>query len=211
MKSWRVGTLSMGVTLLLIGVTLALSLWQGKDAYNALLWAAPFVFILLGAELLVYLKVASGSERTIVRYDWMSLFFVGVVGAASLLLALLASSGLLEEFQQAMDLKDRSTVIQTEAAAVPAAIKKIVVQAQHSLVIDTSEARDVQLLGQVRYRSVEPIKQEKQVLHTNTVGTTLYVIVDGYDVSEGVFGSEYVNPQLTLVVPAGVKVEQRGF
>lgn len=75
-RTWRVGSLSMGITLMLIGTALAVSLWQDAEAYELLLWVAPVVFVLLGAELLIYLRTA-GKHGMIVRYDWISVLFVG--------------------------------------------------------------------------------------------------------------------------------------
>lgn len=200
----------MGVTLMLIGTALSVSLWTDIDSYDMLLWVAPVVFILLGVELLLYLKI-SGSERAIVRYDWISVFFVGIIGTASLGLALLMSTGLFDELQRGLHMTQRSAFVETQTVPVPADVKKIVVQSMDGVELGETETREVQLFGQVRYWSAEPLTRlDDQIMRTNTVGSTLYVMIGTIERRDGGLISDSVNPQLTLVLPKGVEVEQRG-
>lgn len=209
-RTWRVGSLSMGVTLMLLGTALAVSLWQDIEAYEMLMWVAPVVFIMLGAELLLYLKFSS-SERAIVRYDWISVFFVGAIGTASLGLALLMSTGLFDELQRGLQMTERSAFVDTKAVQVPAEINKIVVHSFGGVEFGVTDTREVQLLGQVRYWSAEKLGSlDDKMLHTNIVGTTMYVMIGSVDRRDGGFISDTIDPQLTLVVPKGVKLVERG-
>lgn len=209
-RIWRVGSLSMGVTLMLMGVALAASLWQDIEAYEVLMWIAPVVFILLGAELLLYLKF-SGSERAIVRYDWISVLFVGAVGITSLGLALLMSTGLFDELQRGLQMTERSAFVDTKTIEVPADIKKIKVQAWDGIEIDQTDTRELKLIGQIRYWSSEKLERlDSEMLQTDIVGTTMYVRIGSVDRRDGGFISETVNPKLTLIIPKGVEVVEQG-
>ncbi len=209
LRSWRVGSLSMGVTLVMIGTALAVSLWQNLEAYQVLLWVAPIVFILLGAELLLYLKF-SGSARIVVRYDWISVFFVGVVGTASLALALLMSTGLFDELQRQLHMTERSLFVDARSVKVPAAVDKIVVQSLTNVTVDESEKREVHLFGQVIYWSADEMKRlDTKLLETKTVGSTMYVMIGKIERKDGGLVADTVSPQLTLLVPAGVEVERQ--
>lgn len=210
MREWRVGSLSMGITLLLIGISIAVSIWSGTDALNALLWVAPVVFILLGAELLIHLKL-SGKEKPVMRYDWMSMFYVAVIGAGSLLMASFASTGLLGEVRDQLQMMERTAIVQSDPVTVPDGIKKIVVQSLRPVQLDQGESRAVQLLGQVQYWSPKPLKQPEQMVATSTVGSTMYVLINGFEHKDGVIGSESVNQELTLVLPQEIEIEKRGF
>ncbi|MFX3634657.1 MAG: hypothetical protein ACE3L7_17155 [Candidatus Pristimantibacillus sp.] len=211
-KGWRVGSLSMGITLLLLGVAVAISIWSGMDSVSLLLWVAPVVFILLGSELLLYLRFA-GNEKIMLRYDWMSIFFVAVIGSGSIVMASLASTGVLDEFQEALQRTERSIVVQSEPVSVPDGIQKIVVQAFRPIQLDEGTSRDLQLVGQVQYWSVKPFEKSEteDILSANVVGSTMYVMVGSYEHKNGAFVSETVNAQLTLVLPKEIEVVQRGF
>lgn len=207
-RTWRVGSLSMGVTLILMGTALAVSIWQDIESYEMLMWVAPIVFIILGAELLLYLKF-SGSDRAIVRYDWISVFFVGVVGTASLGLALLMSTGLFDELKRELQMIQRSAFVETEKVQIPANVDKIVVNAMSSVDFSETETRELQLIGQVRYWSVDKAERlDDNIMRMNTVGNTLYVRIAAIEHKDGGFVSDTISPQLTLIVPKGVKIEQ---
>ncbi|OBZ15658.1 MULTISPECIES: hypothetical protein [Bacillales] len=208
-RTWRVGSLSMGVTLMLMGTALAVSLWQDIETYEMLMWVAPIVFIMLGAELLLYLKFSS-SERAIVRYDWMSVFFVGVIGVASLGLSLLMSSGLFDELQRELKMTQRSVFVDVKAVTVPVEINKIVVHSLGNIELGETDTREVKLFGQVRYWSPDKLERlDDNMLQTNIVGKTMYVMIGSIDRREGGFASDTINPELTLIVPKGVELVQR--
>jgi hypothetical protein len=210
-RTWRVGSISMGVTLLLIGTALAVSLWQDFNAYEVLLWVAPIVFIMLGLELLLYLKF-SKSEKAIVRYDWLSVFFVGVIGMASLGLAFLMSTGLYDELQRELKMTQRSAFIETKAVKVPAGIEQISVHALSPVMISEADTKELQLLGQIRYWSPDKLeRQDNRIMKTEIVGSTMYVMIGSPDHRDGGFVSDRIEMQLTLSVPKGLKVDFADF
>jgi len=208
-RTWRVGTLSMGITLIMIGTALAASLWQDIQAYELLLWVAPVVFILLGTELLLYLKF-SGSERAVVKYDWVSVFFVGLIGTASLGLALLMSTGLFDELQRSLNTMQRSVFVSTAKQEVPSHIDRLIVQSMSGVEIEPADSRELQLIGQVRYWSAEQLKQsDDQWLSTTISGNTMYVMIGSVDRKDSGLVIEQVHPQLTLIVPEGIDIVRK--
>ncbi|CAM4367245.1 hypothetical protein L1N85_22580 [Paenibacillus alkaliterrae] len=210
-RTWRVGSLSMGVMLILMGTALAVSIWQDIEAYEMLMWVAPVVFIMLGAELLLYLKF-SNSERAIVRYDWISVFFVGAVGLASLGLAFLMSTGLFDELQRGLNMTQRSAFVDTKTVQVPAEVNKIIVHSMGGVEFGETDTREVQLFGQVRYWSAEELERlDDRMMDTKIAGTTMYVMIGTVERRDGGFVSDTVDPQLTLIVPKGVEVVSRGL
>ncbi|WP_168123069.1 hypothetical protein [Paenibacillus sp. HB172176] len=207
-RIWRVGSLSMGITLMLMGTALAVSIWQDAKAYELLLWVAPIVFILLGAELLLHLKL-SGSRHTMLRYDWMSVFFVGCIGFASLVLAFLMSTGLFDQFKAVLQTTQRTVIVNTDKITVPGEIKKIVVQAVDSVTIEESDSREAQLMGQIRYWSAEPnISINQDIMQTKIVGTTMYFIIGSMDRRDGGLVTDTIRPMLILSLPNNVEVQR---
>ncbi|MFF2890236.1 hypothetical protein [Paenibacillus sp. NPDC057967] len=209
-REWRVGSLSMGITLILIGTAFAVSIWQDTEAYELLLWVAPVVFILLGVELLIYLNT-SGKSNTIIRYDWLSVFFVGLLGVGSMMLALLMSSGIYGELQREINMTSRTAYVESGKIEVPAGIKTIVVQSTLYVTVEEADTNELQLIGQIRYRSMEPMSNQNELLHTNIVGSSMYVFVNAPDAKSGVLTSDSLNPNLIVTIPEGLEVERRPY
>ncbi|RJE86024.1 hypothetical protein D3P07_18210 [Paenibacillus sp. 1011MAR3C5] len=209
-REWRVGSLSMGITLILIGTAFAVSIWQNTEAYELLLWVAPVVFILLGVELLIYLKT-SGKSNTIIRYDWLSVFFVGLLGLGSLVLSLLMSSGVYGELQREINMITRTAYVESGKVEVPKEIKKIVVQSALYVSVEEADTNKLQLIGQIRYRSMEPMSNQNELIHTTIVGSSLYVFVNAPDMNSGVLTSDSISPGLIVTLPKGLEVERRPY
>ncbi|MBH5319835.1 hypothetical protein I6N90_18710 [Paenibacillus sp. GSMTC-2017] len=209
-RTWRVGSLSMGITMILIGTAFAVSLWQDTEIYDLLAWVAPVIFILLGTELLLYLAM-SGNRNNIVRYDWMSIFFVGLIGMASVVLALLMSTGLIEEMKQGLHATERTTFVESEKVTVPTEVNKIVVQSDGGVTIERANTKDIQLIGQIRNWSVEPMSNvNDSLIQTNIVGSTMYVLIRSIDHNESVFVSDGTQTRLILTLPQNIKIEDWG-
>ncbi|MHA7967534.1 hypothetical protein ACX93W_25760 [Paenibacillus sp. CAU 1782] len=209
-RTWRVGSLSMGITLMLIGAAFAVSLWQEAEVYQLLLWVAPVVFILLGAELLLYLAL-SGKRETVVRYDWLSVLFVGLIGTASLVLALLMSSGVFNELQRNLNMTQRTVFVESDTLEVPGAVKKIVLQSSIAIAINETDANEVKLMGQIRYWSPDkPEAVKRDLMNSYVVGETLFLIIGDLDRRENAIAPEYARySELMLALPRGLEIEER--
>lgn len=206
-RTWRVGSLSMGVTLMLIGTAFAVSLWQDADVYRMLLWVAPVVFILLGGELLLHLALY-GKRDMIIRYDWLSIFFVGIMGAASLILALLMSSGLFDELKRNMDTTLRTVYVDTDAIEIPEQVTKVVVQSAMHVEFKETTAREVRVMGQVRYHSPDkPETLHPDLVQWSVVGDTLFLIVGEVERRDNGFAPDYTRTMLMVAFPEGIIVE----
>lgn len=210
-RTWRVGSLSMGITLILMGTAFAVSLWQDAEAYEMLLWVAPIVFVLLGAELLIHLKM-SGSRDTVVRYDWVSVFFVGLIGAASLMLALLMSTGVFDELRSGLQMTQRTAFVDTESIAIPAEVKKVVVQATDGVTLNEADTREAHLLGQIRYWSDGPLTSiNEEIWRTEIVGDTMYIVIGIVPRRDGGLVTDAVRPMLMLALPKGLQVDMQNY
>jgi len=209
-RVWRVGSISTGVTFILIGAALAASLWIDFQAYEAFSWIAPILFMMLGAEVLFYVKYA-GSAGVGIRYDWFSIFVVGVIGLASLGLTLLMSTGLFDELQRGLQMTQRSVFVEAQSVEVPEHISNIVVHSLSHVEIEETHQRELQLFGQVQYWSSKKLELSgASLLQINVVDSTMYVMIGAVDRRDGGLVSDTVDAQLTLVVPEGIEVTSRG-
>jgi hypothetical protein len=107
MRTWRVGTFSMGVSLVFLGLFLFLSRNLGYDLIHVMTAWWPILLVVLGIEILLYF-VLSKQEKPVLKYDFLSIFFVGLLGTAGIVLAILSSSGLIGKVEEVMARKELS-------------------------------------------------------------------------------------------------------
>ncbi|MDF2672819.1 MAG: hypothetical protein K0R09_1084 [Clostridiales bacterium] len=78
MRSWRVGTLTMGLVLIGFGVLLLIGQIQGISTIDLIYKWWPIVLIMLGIETLVFVYSTKDGE-TRVRFDGFSIFLIIVL------------------------------------------------------------------------------------------------------------------------------------
>lgn len=207
-KVWKIGTYSMGLTLIGIGLAFAASLWQDTTAYELLLWLAPIVFIVLGIEMLI-VHSSRFSRNYSIQYNWLGVFFVGCVGAGALVLSAFLSTGMLEEVNQMFKVKEYSVYIEEKAELPQQSIEKIIVRSELGYTLEKQAGlNEVSLLGTVQYEAEHRIQlSEQQLLKTSQVGHVLYIFIQGIEYDNNTFASSYVRSQLVLNVPDHIDVE----
>lgn len=213
MTKWRVGSVSMGISLILLGLLFFFAQTDTKIMTKLLMSWWPVVFIILGAEILLYVFL-SKSEKMQVKYDVFSILFVGFLGSMCILFTLFASMGLLQEVQQAVSSVEMTKQLPTIQRAVPQTVNKIVVQAfDQPVKVEGNTERAVRLFGEYRTSSsalVEETKNMEQNYATvQTIGDVMYVTMHPLPRKSG-FNSLSPNEDVTLVLPQTVDVEIRG-
>ena len=107
MRTWRVGTFSMGASLLFLGLFLFFSKFLGLDLVQVMTAWWPLLLVVLGIEILLYLFL-SRQEKPVLKYDFLSIFFVGVLGTAGILFAILSTTGIMGKVEDVMAREERS-------------------------------------------------------------------------------------------------------
>ncbi|RUT36040.1 hypothetical protein EJP77_03325 [Paenibacillus zeisoli] len=77
---WRVGTLTMGLSLLIVGIVILISHVYGYSSWAAAKAWWPIYFILLGIEILAH-SIFRRNMR--IQYDVMSIFLISVLAVSS--------------------------------------------------------------------------------------------------------------------------------
>lgn len=215
MRKWRVGTVSMGLSLILLGIFLFLSLFQGKESFETLIVWWPLILIMLGIEILVYLFL-SKQEQPFIKYDLLSIFFVGLIGMIGIAFTVLTSTGLIEKVQYVLAAEEQTFDLPEYVSMdLPSAkIEKVVIDTnQQSVVIESNDASQVHIFGTYRMSAKKDeqgvIQTNKDFVATKQVKDTLYITLKNLPekLSPFQFYSD-INP--TIVVPKTVKLEVRG-
>lgn len=210
MRTWRVGTVSMGLALILLGVILMVSQFTGWELVNLASAWWPMVLIVLGVEVIVYL-VLSKQEKPVIKYDFVSILFIGALGTVGILFFIVSSIGLIEEVQGAMKSESIQGSLPTIEENLTNDINKIVVQPGHEeLTIETNSERTVHLFGtfESSYPEAASMKKEDLVNLTKTGDTLFIQLLDG----PRQHGIHYktTSYQRTLSLPHDIDVEIRG-
>lgn len=83
MRRWRVGTISMGLLLIALGVVLLIAQTNRVFALEQIMKWWPVVLVILGVETLAYVAL-SGQEEPKVKFDIFSIFIIAVIMIFSL-------------------------------------------------------------------------------------------------------------------------------
>ncbi len=192
MKYWRVGTISMGISLILLGIFLFVAQYNEISIYSIFLNWWPFILIVLGIEILVYLFLSrKNSETTIIKYDFLSILFVGCLGMIALGFLVLSYTGVMGELQQAIAAEEKTFDLPIVQATVPTTIKRIVIEPTHQPIeIEKRPSNEISLFGTYRVTTTEdePIIRSKAdyvTIHTN--GDTMYVFLKDLPTKIGPF------------------------
>lgn len=217
MRQHRVGTLSLGVVLIFLGVFLLLNQINHQlnpnhqESYNLIVKFWPVVLFLLGGEVLWY--ASSNKENQNIKYDLFSIFLIFFLVIVSLGVYSVTQIGLLERLDKMVSTQHFTLQTPVEESLLDPSIEKIVIKAPNNLVIHTEPGDKLAVYGEayVRADNMETAESLLQEKYTNThkIGNTLYLSfqerVSGSDLS---FQSHI--EEFTLILPEDRQVMIEG-
>ncbi|GMB09225.1 LiaF transmembrane domain-containing protein [Thermolongibacillus altinsuensis] len=209
MRKWRVGTVSMGASLILLGIVLFISQWKGMGAADIFASWWPFLLVLLGVEILAYLYF-SRQEHTFIKYDFLSIIFIGALGSVAILFVLLSSTGILQEVRTVVGAETKVFHLPNVRQSVSPEIKRIVLQTgSQPITIEGSNSDEIQIFGTYQSISANDIKKQEDYVVINIVGDTMYMTIKEMPRKEVLFHTvSTMTP--TVVVPRHLSLEVRG-
>lgn len=179
MRRWRVGTISLGIVLIALGVGMLFSLVRGLLLLETFLKWWPLVLVLLGLEILVYLYTAKEPEPK-VKYDTFSMFVIFLVLFASIGAYALTATGLFARLCWTVASSAVTVDLPYDSIVVDDNVKKIVVSVPPgSFTVRRNSARTLASFGQATVN----VADEKEIadllaqcrIVTRREGDTLFV------------------------------------
>lgn len=209
MKTWRVGTISMGLLLIFLGVFLVLAQWfEWKAAYAMSGWW-PLILVVLGIEIIVYLS-RSKQEHPTVKYDLFSIFFIGFIGLVAIGFASFQAAGLLDKFHDWANVEVQTFDLPTVDMALDKNIKRVVVDAGViPLTIETGTANEFSVFGTYQTAVLHgkaPIEKTEDFLFAERNGDTLFVVLKPMPEAWQPFDSQRIW-KATMIVPDNVQLD----
>ena len=210
MRRWRVGTLSLGILLIALGVVLLVAQFKRQFILQVLLTWWPVVLVLLGGEILFYVFTAKEPEPKI-KYDLFSIFFVAVMLFCSIGMYGLTATGMLDKICRAVSSSNMTVDVPPLRTTADERIKNIVVSAPEGrLEIKRSSTLEVTTFGQAvvnaadRQEAESLLEQHRVVMRRE--GDTLFIKYPA-TVSPGDFKPYIKEIRHTLLLPANIAVE----
>jgi hypothetical protein len=212
MRIWRVGTFSMGFSLLFLGLILLFSQVLELKLYQVMISWWPIILVVLGIEILVYL-VLSKQEKPFLKYDFLSIFFVGILGMVGIGFAILSTTGIMEKVSEVLDQKEQTLDLPAFSHKLDGSITRIVVKTEHQpITVEGTPSKEVSMIGTYRatlLKSEKIIKQAEDILSVKHIGDTLFIEVKELPRQRGPFDS-YSSVSATLLIPSDRKLEVIG-
>jgi hypothetical protein len=212
MRTWRVGTFSMGASLIFLGLFLFLSRFMGFDLVHVMTAWWPVLLIVLGIEILLYLFL-SRQEKPILKYDFVSILFVGVLGMVGILFATLSATGIMGKVEEVVAREERSFELPDFSYEMDDSIKRVVLRTTgYQTTIEATDEKEVAMFGTYRIQTANKeklIKSADDYVYANKKGDTLYVNVKTLPNELGPFYS-HQEIASTILIPKGVQLEVIG-
>ncbi len=212
MRTWRVGTFSMGASLVFLGLFLFFSKFMGLDLVQVMTAWWPLLLVVLGIEILLYLFL-SRQEKPVLKYDFLSIFFVGLIGTAGIAFAILSTTGIMGKVEEVMAREERSFELPAFSYQIDDSIKRVVVRTVgHQMTVESTEEKEVSLFGTYRVQTAKKAKlleNADDLISANQKGDTLYLNMKSLPNEIGMFNA-YGETAATLLVPNHVKLEVIG-
>ncbi|NLW06992.1 MAG: hypothetical protein GX039_03290 [Clostridia bacterium] len=177
----------------------------------------PLVLILLGIEVLLA-GYFCREEVPRIKYDFLALIFVFVIGVASLGLYVFNSSGFAARLIQALGAVSFTVDLPEKRVAVPEEVQKIIVQGAgggwHNLQLRGGKSEGQLVYFGQALVTTSSEAEAKEFAHnaglfSRQVGDTLFLELRGVPLSHG-FGPSARVLVGTLILPAGLEVEVAG-
>ena len=170
------------------------------------------MLIVLGIEILLYLFL-SRQEKPILKYDFVSILFVGLLGMVGILFATLSATGIMGKVEEVVAREERSFELPDFSYQMDDSIKRVVLRTTgYQTTIEATDEKEVSMFGTYRTQTANKeklIKSADDYVYANKKGDTLYVNVKTLPNELGPFYS-HQEVASTILIPNGVQLEVIG-
>ena len=207
MREWRVGTFSMGISLLLLGVGLLFTQILKLDVGKVMLSWWPVLFIILGIEILLYL-FNKKNEQSYIKFDFFSIFFVGIIGTVGIGLTILHATGFHVLIDEYVFAQHRTVELPKYEEKVSKDITRIFIDADEQKVhLEAMEGQEVSLFGTLtgRMTSSKVLSETSDYALIEQQGDTLYIKLKQPQHKD--IANDWYFIDLMMIVPSHMDVE----
>jgi hypothetical protein len=213
-RYWRVGTFSMGLTLIALGLFLILGRFFEVDILYYIVNFWPLMIIVLGLEIILFNSLAfSKKSRFRFTYDFLSIFLVIVFLAAGAGFYFLESSGLFAAAQRFFLSSARVVEEEKLSCSINDGLQSLSLEVESGDVILKAYEGDEIKISAI-YKGYFLSKEEaeayakEQMVKGEHLGNTLYVkIFRPANSHHLLFHHEVTDQEITVLIPETINVE----
>lgn len=180
MRTWRAGTISMGITLLIMGLGLLYAQINEKLVLDLIAKWWPLIFVLLGVEIL-WQSWQAKKSNTHIAYDVLGVFIIMILLCFGLTMEAMHESCLIEQCRTSLISQNYELLNTSDPIPVDAGLKKVVIEQSSDPLEIVSSSNDkitaswkANVTATSRDEAVKTLK-ESQILQTRRQGDTLYI------------------------------------
>jgi len=185
----------------------------GLEMVDPILIWWPLILIVLGLEIVVFMFL-SKQESPVVKYDFLSIIFISILGTMAIVFTLFTSLGVMNEIQTVIHSETQTLELPKWEQSVPSEVEKVIIQTgSHMVQIDGSNSDKLHILGTYRTnvnRKDQPTDMNLvEIAISKVIGDTLFIFIKDPVSKSGPF-STYTYVNATIVVPVHLDLEVRG-
>lgn len=207
MKNKRVGTISMAIILIAMGVLMFISQINEVSAIDMAFKLWPLTLVLLGIEIL-WAKYKSSDEETIIKYDVFSVFIVFIILMVNIGMYGITETGIMKVIKSRISEQSYNYELPNEEFIIDESVEKIIVEGFNNsrVKVRTTENNKVFATGSivVNSDSEENAKAtfDSDIFKIEKLDNIVYIKYrDSYD---------YRISDINLTLPSNKKVEIKG-
>ncbi len=214
MRQWRVGTISLGMTLLVLGTGLVYSMLNQIKAAELITKWWPLIFIVLGIELLAQFYTRKNGEIPM-KYDFISILLILFIVVSGLALQVFSEFGLAGVIQEQMNSRSYTLPMAGQDIPVAEGVDRIVIKADRcNADIRTAAVKSCTITGTAvveapnRDAAIQ-VQEEQQSFSSRINGNMLQIDLSSPPVYNHMTATTY-ETGYSLVIPEGITVEIEG-
>lgn len=209
MRQWRVGTISMGLTLIILGIILFSTKIIGFDLTSIMMSWWPLILVVLGIEILVYL-FKSKETTPLLKYDFLSIIFVGIIGMVGISFMIIQTIGLADYAQAYISSEYRTYDLPQLNYDLDKSVKRIVVETgNHPLTVEGINSQEIAMFGTYgvfAHKTEELVKNSDDYVSVNKKDDTVYISMKNVPIKYNRH-QQFPAVSATLLVPQNIKLE----
>ena len=213
MRRWRVGTLSLGVLMIVVGVVMLAAQFKQVAVLDMLLRWWPLILVLIGAEILWHVYTSKEQEPK-VKYDVFSIFIIIIILFSGIGMYALTATGVVEGISWMVQSSVMPVEMPYQRVELDGSVEKVVISApRERLHIKKTGRPEVVIFGQATVNAAN-IQEAKALVEQNGAvprreGNPLFVQFPP-SIWPGEFKPSIRQIRHTLLLPSGVDVEVIG-
>jgi amino acid transporter len=213
MRRWRVGTLTLGVLMIVVGITMLAAQLKQMVLLNVFLTWWPIILVLLGGEILWYIYSSKEPEPK-VKYDVFSMFIVFVLVFCSIGMYAITSTGIMHRVTETVSSHYVTVEVPRQAVAVSPEVEQVILRAPTGKVrVESADSQEVVLLGTATIKATGQEQAEELAAGMRLVGhiegnvllLNIMPTPRASDLKQGALDQEF-----TVILPKGKKVKIEG-